>query len=151
MLTGVARSASTDPTAAAMMRDLLTEGPLLAIATTIDVPDAPLRAALAGTQLIGLVMARYVVGVEPVASMDAAALAAAMGPTIERYLFGEPGRGAGRARWVGLAPCPTTTPTRPPPSPATPTPSPRACASCTRRRPPARRTSGSSTRRAAST
>lgn len=88
-LIGVARSASTDPTAAAMMRDMLTEGPLLAIASSIAVSDAPLRATLAGTQLIGLVMARYIVGVEPVATMDAGELAAAIGPTIERYLFGD--------------------------------------------------------------
>jgi len=48
-----------------------------------------MRATLAGSQLIGIVMARYIVGVEPLASMSADAIAAAVGPTIDRYLFGD--------------------------------------------------------------
>ena len=90
-LVGMVRSASTDPTAAAMTRSLLAEGPLLALATAIDLPDAPMRAALAGTQLIGLVMARYIVGVEPIASMSPERLAAVVGPTLTRYLAGDIG------------------------------------------------------------
>ena len=62
---GIVRSATTDPVAAGMMRRLLAEGPFLAIARAIELPDARLRATLAGTQLMGLVMARYVVLVEP--------------------------------------------------------------------------------------
>lgn len=89
MLLGVVRSAATDPTAAAMMRAVLADGPLLAIATAIDLPDARLRASLAGSQLIGIAMARYVVGIEPLTSMSPAELAAAMGPTFERYLTGD--------------------------------------------------------------
>jgi len=89
LLMGVVRSASTDPVAAGMMRRLLAEGPFLALARGIDQPDAHLRATLAGTQLMGLVMARYVVGLEPIASMAPAELAAAVGPAIERYLVGD--------------------------------------------------------------
>ena len=40
---------------------------------------------------MGLVMARYVLLVEPLATMTPAELAAAVGPTIERYLAGELG------------------------------------------------------------
>jgi AcrR family transcriptional regulator len=89
LLMGIVRSASTDPVAAGMMRRLLAEGPFLALARAIDLPDAPLRATLAGTQLIGLVMARYVLLVEPLATMTPAALGTMVGPTIERYLAGE--------------------------------------------------------------
>lgn len=89
LLMGIVRSASTDPVAAGMMRRLLAEGPFLALARAIDLPDAPLRATLAGTQLIGLIMARYVVLVEPIATMTPTELAAVVGPTIERYLAGE--------------------------------------------------------------
>jgi AcrR family transcriptional regulator len=87
MLLGVVRSASTDEVAAGMMRQLLTEGPLLALASAVPGEDAKLRATLAGSQLIGLVLARYIVRVEPLASMSPDDVATAIGPVIERYLF----------------------------------------------------------------
>ncbi len=89
LLQGVIRSASTDPVAAAMLRRLLAEGPLLALTTVLDRPDAAVRASLAGSQLIGLAFARLVVGVEPLASMDRDAVARAVGPSIQRYLTGD--------------------------------------------------------------
>jgi AcrR family transcriptional regulator len=89
LLLAVVRSASTDPIAAAMFRRLLAEGPLLALAHAIDRPDATLRATLAGSQLIGLAMARYVVAVEPLASASTDVLVRALGPTIQRYLVGD--------------------------------------------------------------
>jgi AcrR family transcriptional regulator len=88
LLLGVLRSATTDPVAAAMLRQLLDEGPILALARSIDRPHASLRATLAGSQLIGLALARYVVGVEPLASATPEALVRAVGPTIQRYLAG---------------------------------------------------------------
>jgi AcrR family transcriptional regulator len=87
MLLGVVRSASTDEVAADMMRAILAEGPLLALATAVPRGDAQLRATLAGSQLVGLVLARYIVKVEPLASMTPDEVAASIGPTIERYLF----------------------------------------------------------------
>ena len=89
LLLGVVRSASTDPVAAAMLRRLLAEGPFLALARAIDRPDATLRATLAGSQLIGLAMARYVVAAEPLASVSTEFLVHALGPTIQRYLVGD--------------------------------------------------------------
>jgi AcrR family transcriptional regulator len=61
-------------------------GPLV---RRLDVPDAALRAALAGSQISGLLMMRYIVGVEPLASMGADQLAALIGPTVQHYLTGE--------------------------------------------------------------
>ena len=89
LLQGVVRSASTDAVAAAMLRRLLAEGPLLALTTALDRPDAAVRASLAGSQLIGLAFARLVVGVEPLASMERGAVARAVGPSIQRYLTGD--------------------------------------------------------------
>jgi AcrR family transcriptional regulator len=83
---GIIRSATTDPVAAEMLREILTEGPLLALASISDRPDARLRGTLAGSQIVGLAMARYVVGVEPLASASADEVAAAVGPTLQRYL-----------------------------------------------------------------
>ena len=40
---------------------------------------------------MGMVMARYVILVEPIASMTPAELARRVGPTIERYLAGDLG------------------------------------------------------------
>jgi AcrR family transcriptional regulator len=52
-------------------------------------PDAPeLRAALAGSQVVGLAMARYIVGVTPLADAERETLVAAVAPTIQRYLTG---------------------------------------------------------------
>ncbi len=91
LLLGVLRSATTDPVAAGMLRQILAEGPILAIATAIDRPDASFRATLVGSQLVGLMMARYVVGVEPLASAPRESIVRAIGPTIQHYLTGDLG------------------------------------------------------------
>jgi AcrR family transcriptional regulator len=90
-LLAVLRSAMTDPTAARILRQLLAEDPILALASSIDRTDAPLRATLAGSQVIGLAMARYVIGVEPLASASREEVARAIGPTLQRYLTGDIG------------------------------------------------------------
>ena len=65
-------------------------------------PTRATRATLAGSQLIGVVMARYIVQVEPLASMSPGAIATAVGPTIERYLYGDiGGDGGDRTRRPG--------------------------------------------------
>jgi hypothetical protein len=46
------------------------------------------RAGRKPSQIVGLIMARYVVAVEPLASMPAEQVAAAVAATMERYLVG---------------------------------------------------------------
>ena len=58
--------------------------PLLAGA--IQGPDGDLRATAAITQILGLVMTRYVFRIEPVASASHDELADLIGPTIQSYL-----------------------------------------------------------------
>ncbi len=53
----------------------------------LDRPDE--RVALVASQMIGLVMLRYVLEVEPLASMDPDVLVATYAPTVQRYLTGE--------------------------------------------------------------
>jgi AcrR family transcriptional regulator len=89
VMLGIVRSATTDPVAAAMLRQVITEGPVLALAAALDRPDAALRATLAGSQVIGLIMVRYVVGVEPLASASEDVLIRTIGATIQRYLTGD--------------------------------------------------------------
>ncbi|GAB3905669.1 TetR family transcriptional regulator [Kibdelosporangium lantanae] len=50
--------------------------------------DPMLRATLVASQLIGMGVVRYVVGFDPLATADIDTVAAAVGPTIQRYLTG---------------------------------------------------------------
>ncbi len=63
-------------------------------------PDEPeRRASLVISQMLGLVVARYVLELEPLASMSQDELVAAVAPTLQRYLTGAlapAGPGAGR-------------------------------------------------------
>jgi AcrR family transcriptional regulator len=82
------RGAVSNEQAATMLREFLTREVLGRLATAAA-PDAPeLRASLAGSQVVGLAMARYVVRVPPLADAEPAVIAAAVGPTIQRYLTG---------------------------------------------------------------
>lgn len=58
----------------------------LRIATPED--DGRARVALVASQMMGVLVARKLVGVEPLASMPLPALVAAVGPTLQRYLTG---------------------------------------------------------------
>jgi AcrR family transcriptional regulator len=88
LLMGIVRSATTDAVAAEMLRELLSEGPVLALTRASGSPDAALRATFAGSQIVGLAMARYVIGVEPLASASKEEVVRAIGPTVQRYLAG---------------------------------------------------------------
>ena len=86
VITGVVRAAASEPQAAAMVRDLVAERVVSAIAERVPGPDARLRANLVASQVIGLVMARYVIRVEPLASLPREELVRAIAPTLQRYL-----------------------------------------------------------------
>ena len=82
------RAATSNEQAATMLREFVTTevlGPIAAAAA----PDQPeLRAALAGSQVIGLAMARYVVRIPQLANAQPHDLAARVGPAIQNYLTG---------------------------------------------------------------
>lgn len=87
-VTGLIRAAASEPEAARMVRDLLDREILTRVVDTLGVDDAPRRAALVGSQFIGLVMARLVVGVQPLVAMTADETVAALAPNLQRYLTG---------------------------------------------------------------
>jgi AcrR family transcriptional regulator len=97
-LTGVVRAAASEPEVARMLREFLTRELFTPATEFLGTEDGPFRANLVGSQIVGLVMARYVVAIEPLASMPPAAVAAAIAPTLERYLLGRlsDDRGPGR-------------------------------------------------------
>jgi AcrR family transcriptional regulator len=69
-----------------MLHDMLTRVLFPALSTALDDPDALLRVTLCGSQVVGLGMARYVVGIEPLASLPPERLVTLYGPTLQRYL-----------------------------------------------------------------
>ena len=87
-ITGIVRAAASEPEAARVMRELLSGRIIGPLAEALGAEDARLRATLVGSQVVGLVMARVVVGVEPLASLQPEALARAVTPTFQRYLVG---------------------------------------------------------------
>jgi AcrR family transcriptional regulator len=94
---GLLRSAATSDQALIMLREFVTEaivGRLSAAAGTADPAQARYRAALVASQVVGLAIARQVLGLEPLAGADRAELAAAVGPTLDRYLTGNLGGAA---------------------------------------------------------
>ena len=82
------RSAVSHEQAATLLREFVTDVLLGPIARAVGGDRPELRASLVASQMVGLSMARYVVRIEPLASADAGTLAAAVGPTIQRYLSG---------------------------------------------------------------
>lgn len=85
-LLAVVRSAVSAEPAAAALRGFLTTQVLGRIAPALDVPQARLRAELSAAQLIGLLVIRYVVQVEPLASASVDEVVSIIAPTIQRYL-----------------------------------------------------------------
>jgi AcrR family transcriptional regulator len=86
---GLVRSAAGNEQAAALLRGFVEREVLVRLARAVDAPDPELRAALCGSQVVGLIMARYVVRVRPLTEADPETLARAIGPTLQRYLTGE--------------------------------------------------------------
>ena len=82
---GRIRSASSHPEAAALVRETVTRDiGRLAAAVTDDEPET--RAVLVGSQIVGLALARYVVRVEPLASLPAADVIDYVAPVFQHYL-----------------------------------------------------------------
>jgi AcrR family transcriptional regulator len=82
------RSAVSHEWSARMLREFLTAQILRRIIDKVD-PDpkeAPLRAGLAASQMVGLAMGRYIIKFEPLVNASREALVAAIAPTIQRYL-----------------------------------------------------------------
>jgi AcrR family transcriptional regulator len=84
------RSALTHDAAAQTLREFLSEALVERVAHLLGTPDAPLRATLVGSQLVGLAVARYVLRIEPLASADRSTVVAWVAPTLERYLTPHP-------------------------------------------------------------
>ncbi|WP_199423412.1 TetR/AcrR family transcriptional regulator [Actinotalea solisilvae] len=74
-----------------LVRDFLAGEVLGRVRAALDGPDADLRVGLVASQLAGLLVARHVLEVEPVASAEVDALVAAVGPVLQHLLTGDLG------------------------------------------------------------
>ena len=90
-LISIARAAASEPAAAVMVRDLVTTRMLTPLTLAIGADNAALRASLLGSQVVGLTFARYIVGIEPLASLTRQETVAAIGPVLQHYLTGDLG------------------------------------------------------------
>jgi len=91
------RSAVSNDWTARLLREFLVARVLRPVVGPLDLPadEGDARGAMVASQLVGLVMARYVLRLEPVASATAPEIIAAYAPTLQRYLTGDvaiPGR-----------------------------------------------------------
>lgn len=89
----VIRSALTHEAAAKVLRNFVLRRLLERVAAELDVPDPRFRAELAASHMVGIVILRYVVQVEPLASADPEEIVRIVAPTLQRYLT-EPDPGA---------------------------------------------------------
>lgn len=88
---GLMRSATSNPRAAAMFRSLIEEEVPPRLSGLVEPEEVARTVALVASQLIGIGTVRYVLRLEPLASMPLPDLARLVGPTIDRYLDGRGG------------------------------------------------------------
>ena len=74
--------------AAGVLRDLLGRTILTAVAHVVADDHRPLRAGLVGTQMGGLLLGRYVLGLPAVRDASPEQLVVAIGPVVQHYLTG---------------------------------------------------------------
>ena len=87
-LVAIVRTAMSDDQAATMVREFATREILGTIVKAARSDNQELRVTLLASQVFGLLIMRYIIKLEPLASADAATVAAAIGPTFQRYLTG---------------------------------------------------------------
>lgn len=89
-LLALVRSAISSTTQAALLREVLTRRIVtLALADLPgDAASSRLRGALLTSQIIGLMVSRYILKLEPLASAGHDEVAALVAPTLQRYLTG---------------------------------------------------------------
>ena len=78
-----------DPSASHLLREGFLPVVLQPVGRTLGLDRPDLRMSLVASQLFGIILGRYVLALEPLASLPADAVVAAYAPTIQRYLTGD--------------------------------------------------------------
>ena len=87
-LLGLARG-MFDPDGRRLLRDGFLPAILGPVGVALGLERPEVRMPLLASQVLGLIVVRYVLEVEPVASMPAEEVVAIYAPTLQRYLTGE--------------------------------------------------------------
>ncbi|WP_432063592.1 TetR family transcriptional regulator [Streptomyces sp. C10-9-1] len=90
VLTGLLRVGVTNAAGAERMQAIFAEqlGPV-ALGVCPEPAEAPRRAALAASQILGMALARYVLRLPPAVELSRDEVIAWLGPTVQRYLTAE--------------------------------------------------------------
>ena len=88
-LVALLRAAVSEPEAAELIRRVLTERMLLPIASRVGGSRPELRASFIASQLVGVTVVRYVVGLGPLAEASREDVIRALEPVFEHYLHGD--------------------------------------------------------------
>ena len=86
-LVGLARSV-LDPSGHRLLRDGFVPAVLHPVGVGLGIDRPEVRMPLVASQIIGLILARYVLELEPIASMPTDDLVVIYAPTLQRYLTG---------------------------------------------------------------
>ncbi|MFB4297240.1 TetR family transcriptional regulator [Actinomadura sp. NTSP31] len=89
-LTFMVRAATQDAELIRLLRDVVGHEMIDRIAEHVGGPDARHRAAAFGAQLAGVIFGRYILAVEPLASMTADEIVAALAPGMRAVLYRRP-------------------------------------------------------------
>ena len=83
------RSAITNENAAEQLRTVFGAQVATALAAVVDdAAEAPIRAGLVSTQMLGLALCRHILRLPPVVALDVETLIASVSETVQRYLTG---------------------------------------------------------------
>jgi len=85
-LLAVVRTVASNEEIAALVRGFARPRLVVPLAARVGGPDAETRVEMALAQIIGLAMARYVIRVEPIASLGAEELVGLLAPALQRLL-----------------------------------------------------------------
>lgn len=80
------RSATTGEQGAAMLREFVAAAMLSRVTEGVEGSDARLRAQAAAAQMVGVVLLRYVVRMEPIATVTDDEVVALVAPALQRFL-----------------------------------------------------------------
>lgn len=83
----VLRTAIGHNAASRMLREFLVREVFHRIAAGVDAPDAEFRAALAASQVVGTIVARHILKIEPLASAPIEDVVARIGPVLQWHLI----------------------------------------------------------------
>jgi AcrR family transcriptional regulator len=78
-----------DPSSSELVKNGFLEVVIRPLGTALGIDDPARRMPLVASQMIGIVMFRYLLPVEPLVSMSADEMVAVYAPTIQRYLSGD--------------------------------------------------------------